>query len=142
MQTAAHSLAVLFFLVVLAISCAKEKLPARTEIPLIKAAISQVETAVRERNRPALDSLMSVRMLDKNLTSDSLLSFVWGSIPIQRFARFSDCDISFTNTSAQCNCQITDDAGKTNGGIRLLFSYEDKRWLLLEFSTSGANNAQ
>lgn len=126
----------------LAVSCGEKKLPARTEIPLIKAAVSKVEAAVRDRNQAALDSLMSVRMLDKQLTSDSLISFVWGHIPIQRFARFSDCDIRFTNTNAQCDCSITDDLGAANGGIHLIFSYEEKRWLLFEFSSYSADTAR
>lgn len=117
-------------------SCSEKKLPARAEIPLIKVAISRIEGAVRDRNQAALDSLMSIQMLERNLTSDSLISFVWGQIPIQRFARFSDCDIRFTNANAQCNCLITDDIGASNGGIQLQFSYEDKRWLLFQFSYS------
>ena len=117
----------------------KETLPARTEIPIIKDQLSKIETGVRLHSQASLDSLMSVKMIERQLTSDSLIRAVWNSVPLGRFGRFSDCEVSYSDNIAQCDCGIADETGKRQAGILLTFTRDEKLWLLREFKVNPAD---
>ena len=45
--------------------CDEEKLPSRDQIPILKQKLYALEQAVDTRNRAAIDSLLSVEILDE-----------------------------------------------------------------------------
>jgi len=59
------------------ISCSK-KTPSRDHIPNIKERVYLLQEAIKERNRAAVDSLLSTDILDAGQSSDSLISFCFG----------------------------------------------------------------
>ena len=76
-------------MIILLLTCligCKEKTLNRDYIPEIKNQLYKLQQAVKQKNRAAIDSLLSVDMLKKKLTSDSLLQFVY-NIP-ERYDAF------------------------------------------------------
>ncbi|MFZ5980840.1 MAG: hypothetical protein ACOYVF_09445 [Candidatus Zixiibacteriota bacterium] len=118
----------LFFLV----GC-DDKAPSRDHIPVIKQAFSKLETAVKDRNRAALDSLMSVRMLENDQNSDSLLSFIFGPDGSFAFERFGDYEIFYTNEKARIDCFLMDSTGNRGRPAVFTMILDGEQWLLKRF---------
>ena len=74
MRSILYILIVLASLALLAAGCSEET-PSRDHIPLIKERVYLLQQAVKEKNRAAIDSLMSSEILSYRQGSDSLLRF-------------------------------------------------------------------
>ena len=116
-----------------AVSC-KEKTVSRDHYPHIKAQVFVLQEAVLERNRAAIDSVLSVRILDNDQNSDSLLAFVYGPHGDYPFRAFADARIVYTDDKARVDCAITDTAGVSDRSITFTYELQDDTlWLLKRF---------
>ena len=90
------------FLIVagLIVSCHKEKLPSREQIPILRSRLFSLQEALSQRNRSAMDSLLSADILDLHEDSDSLLRFVYGADGSFPFRELGDYTIFFSNDTA------------------------------------------
>ena len=113
------------------VGCGEKKPPSRDHFPEIKNAFYLVQEAVRQRDRYALDSLMSTASLSLDLDSDSLLSFVYGEDG--GFERFGDYRIVYTDEKARIDCFINDSTGLSDRPFILTFVLENEQWLLKRF---------
>ncbi len=114
----------------------KEKTPSRDYIPEIKNQLFKLQQAVKQKNRAAIDSLLSVDMLDEKLTSDSLLQFVY-NIPERydafEFEQFGGANIIYSFDIAQIDCFIMDSTHLKDRPIVFKLILDDKVWLFREF---------
>jgi hypothetical protein len=118
---------------VIQLSGCTEKTPSRDHIPLLKERIYSLQEAVKDRNRPAMDSLLSPEILSIDQSSDSLLRFVYGADGQFPFERFGDCEIIYTNNIAHIDCFVMDSTNRTDRPIAFTFTYKHDLWLLKRF---------
>lgn len=116
-----------------AAGCGNDKLPSRDEIPILRERVYQLEQAVLRHNPAAVDSLASTELLDAGLSSDSLLSFVYGPENSFAFAKFDKYSIFYNRNLAVVTCVIADSTGEVTRPVKLIFSKHDKAWLLKGF---------
>ena len=110
-----------------------EKAPSRDHIPVLKRRVYELQEAIAARNRAAIDSLSSVRILAGAQGSDSLLKFVYGPADEFSFERLGDYEIFYTGDKALIDCYIMDTTGRKDRPMRFTFVYEHDLWLLKGF---------
>ena len=118
---------------VVAFSACEKKSPKRDQIPNIKKQVLSLQIAVKEKNRAAIDSLLSVKILSKKQGSDSLLSFVYGQSDDFAFDRFGNCDIAYTHDKARVECFIMDSTVTKDRPIVFFMNVEHDLWLFTSF---------
>ena len=130
---------IILVMIILLLTCligCKEKTPSRDYIPEIKSQLFKLQQAVKQKNRAAIDSLLSVDMLKKKLTSDSLLQFVY-NVPERydafEFEQFGGAGIIYSHDIAQINCFIMDSTHLKNRPFVFKMVLDDKVWLFKEF---------
>ena len=133
-----HILVVLVSLALLAAGCSEET-PSRDHIPLLKERVYLLQQAVKEKNRAAIDSLLSPKILSYQQGSDSLFSFVYGSDNRFVFERFGNCEIIYTSDKARIDCFVMDSTGRTDRPIVFTFVHKHDLWLLKRFETGQAD---
>ncbi len=116
----------------LTLGCGEESI-SRDHIPILKAQLYKLQERVVDRDRAAIDSLMAVEILDEGLSSDSLLSFVYGSQSDFGFAYFGNALIVHTNDKARIDCFIQDSTQSEERPITFTFARYDDDWLLKRF---------
>ena len=107
--------------------CDKEMTPSRDQIPVLKKTVYALQERVKTRDRAAIDSLLSAKILDHKQSSDSLLNFVYGSSGDFAFEQFGSCDIAFTRRNAEASCFVMDSTHGKDRPIRLLFIKDEDR---------------
>jgi hypothetical protein len=111
-----------------------EKAPKRDFIPVLKEQLFKLQQAVKNKDRVAIDSLLSVKILDNKQNSDSLLKLVYnykGSyFPFERFGNYT---IMYTNDRARIDCYVMDSTASDERPIVLTYVYEHDMWLLKRF---------
>jgi len=83
--------------VLLAIGCGPEKTPSRNQFPIIQETVFTLQEAVKDRRLAAIDSLMSLKILDKGQSSDSLVRYCFGPADDFAFRQFGRCEIRYTD---------------------------------------------
>ena len=122
-------------LMLLAVGCA-EKSPDRDHIPVLRQRLYELQMGVQQKNRPAIDSLLSVAILKQNQSSDSLLKFVYNyNNRYFAFERFGDYTIAYTDDKARIDCFIMDSTSAESRPVILTFVLEHDLWLLKGFET-------
>lgn len=131
---------VTIFLTAIAVGCG-ERSPKRDHIPLIKNNLLKLQNAVKELNRAAIDSLLSVSILDKNQSSDSLLSFVYGEDFSFVFEQFGMAEIFYTTKQGRIDCYIMDSTRTKERPFVLFIAYEHDKWLFTSFEKGDTTSA-
>lgn len=129
------------FLVLILAGCSGKELPSRDEIPILRQTVHTVELAIAGGNPVALDSLLSVEMLDEGESSDSLLSFIYGPERTFPFYRLGDCQIFYTKDLAVVDCFIMDSTETAGRPIKMYFKKTKDAWLLKKFEPGDENAA-
>ena len=124
------------------LGCADQSTPSRDHIPLIKEKLSYLQNGVLARKRAAIDSVLSVKILDIGQSSDSLLKFVYGADNSFAFEVFGEPVIIYTEKVAMIECYLMDSTRTQNRPMTLLFSYDNKIWLLSRFEKRGAGESR
>lgn len=128
-----HSVLILLFAAFFLSSCGGERTPSRDHIPFIKERLSRLQEGVKNQNTAAIDSLLSVDILKKNQSSDSLLGLVYGPGRAFAFESFGQPVIVYTDEVAQVECFVMDSTHQTNRPLVLKFVYSSDLWLLSGF---------
>ena len=115
------------------LGCGGDDLPSRDQIPVLRARLFALEQGIRDHSRAAIDSLLSVDILDVKQSSDSLLRFVYGPGDTLPFVRLGDYTIFFSREMAVIDCFIMDSTEQPNRPLRLMYKLDDDLWLLREF---------
>lgn len=131
-------LIILFITIFIIINC-NENIPARNQIPVLKNKLLKLQTAVQARNRSAIDSLLSPKILSKNQNSDSLLNLVYQQNGTFPFKQFGGYEIVYTNDKARIDCFIMDTSGVKNRPITFYLINEHNMWLVTSFKISEVN---
>lgn len=113
--------------------CGGEELPSRDQIPVLRANLYALEQGIKARDRTAIDSLLSVDILDAGQSSDSLLNFVYGPAGDRPFARLGNYNIFYNNQLAVINCYIMDSTEQIDRPLKLRYGYKTDLWLLKWF---------
>jgi hypothetical protein len=117
-----------------------EKPPRRDQIPVLKEALFRLQVAVKDKNRAALDSLLSVSILSNKQDSDSLLRFVYnyndGYFAFERFGNYS---VTYTQDRARIDCFVMDSTNTEIRPVVFTFTYDHKLWLLKRFESGGGD---
>ena len=129
-------------LALIAGGCGEAELPSRDQIPILRQNLYALEQAISARDQAAIDSLLSVEILDAGQDSDSLLRFVYGATDDLPFHRLGDYDIFYSNNIAVINCYIMDSTEQADRPLRLLFKHDDGLWLLKEFRVGDPDTAE
>ncbi|RKX28806.1 MAG: hypothetical protein DRP47_03395 [Candidatus Zixiibacteriota bacterium] len=112
--------------------CSKET-PSRDHIPVLKEQVFQLQEAIKNHSRAAIDSLLSPDILSAGQNSDSLLNFCWGYENDFPFERLGDCEIAYTDKHAIADCFVMDSTNMKDRPVRLIFIYQHDLWLLKRF---------
>jgi len=113
-------------------TCSKQS-PKRDQIPLLKNRLYQLQVAVKEQNRPAIDSLLSVSIISKEQGSDSLLGYVYGPDGDFAFDRFGNYNILYTTDKARIECYVMDSTSRTDRPVVFFLALEHDMWLFTSF---------
>ncbi|UCC44697.1 MAG: hypothetical protein JSU65_01850 [Candidatus Zixiibacteriota bacterium] len=107
--------------------------PSRDHIPLLQDRLYRLQVAVAAMNASAIDSLLSLQILEVDQSSDSLLNFVYGPAGGFDFQRFGNYEIFFTDDRARIDCFVMDSTGRQDRPITLTYVFEHDMWLLKSF---------
>ena len=110
-----------------------ERSPKRDQIPLLRNNVLKLQNAVKDHNRAAIDSLLSVKIISKSQGSDSLLNYVYGPQGQFPFERFGNCGIIYTSDKARIECFIMDSTGQTDRPLTFYLAREHDLWLFTSF---------
>ncbi|MBU0982585.1 MAG: hypothetical protein KKA42_01855 [candidate division Zixibacteria bacterium] len=119
--------------VLLLAGCGAEDLPSRDEIPILRERLFALEQAVKADSRASVDSLLSVKILDRGQDSDSLLRYVYGSDHSFAFERLGDYHIFYNKKVAVIDCFVMDSTAGHDRPLKLTFEKVDDLWLLGQF---------
>jgi len=114
-------------------SCGKVKTPSRDNIPLIKERLAKLQVGVLNKNAAEIDSVLSVDILKRNESSDSLLKLVFGPDGSFAFESFGQAVIVYTDKAAQVECYIMDKNHLVDRPLTLTFTFKTGEWLLNGF---------
>ncbi|UCG62128.1 MAG: hypothetical protein JSV52_02235 [Candidatus Zixiibacteriota bacterium] len=131
---------VLLMVALLLLPGCEQKSPKRDQIPLLRAKLLALQNAVHERDRAAVDSLLSVKIVSKHQGSDSLLAFVYGPEGSFAFERFGNYNIVYTSDKARVECFIMDSTAATDRPIVLFLAHEHDLWLFTSFEQGKVDN--
>jgi hypothetical protein len=126
-------LLVLLGCLLLLVSACDEEPPKRKHIDVLRNKLRSLEKAVVAKNRAAIDSLLSVQILEEEQSSDSLLTFVYGRDRDFPFAGFSLIEMFYTGDKARIDVEIVDSTGQIRRPAILTLVYEHDRWLFKKF---------
>ncbi len=129
-----ESIAILVIVCIALIIGCEESTPDRDHMPVLRDRLFQLQQAVKGGNRAAVDSLLSVRIIENGQSSDSLLNFIYGADRSLSFGRFDNYDIVYTHSKAQIECQAIDSAGTLRRPVKFNYIYEHNLWLLTSFT--------
>jgi len=124
---------ILVFFVSLVLAACATKSPKRDQIPLLKNRLYQLQTAVKEQNTAAIDSLLSVSIIARKQSSDSLLSFVYGPDGDFAFERFGNYNILYTTDKARIECFVMDSTSHADRPVVFFLVHEHDLWLFTSF---------
>ncbi len=119
--------------VTLSVGCGKERTPPRDQIPILKERVFELQEAVKQKNRAAIDSLLSIKIATHNQTSDSLINLVYGPQGDFAFTQFGACQYNYTHKKALVECYVMDSASQRSRPILFSWVYEHDMWLLKRF---------
>ncbi|MCB2202283.1 hypothetical protein KQH51_05380 [bacterium] len=121
----------------LTLTCGEDETPSRDYYPILKENVYRLQEAVADRDPAAIDSMLTVESLDLNMSSDSLLSFVYGSSGDLPFEAFGDCKIMYTDRKARIDCWIMDSTRSEDRSITFTYVLvQDSTWLLKRFEVT------
>lgn len=124
-----HLALLLMVLTLILAGCKREaKLP-REEGPRIRAALAEVEAAIRDRDRQKLDSLLHPEAIEEGLTADSVLSFIYLT-PDFKFSGFTNKMIIQRNPYARIDCDVLGTAENLRPITVTMKQDKDKDWRL------------
>ncbi len=123
----------LFAIIVALVPACNDEPPRRKHIDVLRNKLRSLEKAVIAKDRAAIDSLLSVRILDEGQSSDSLLSFVYGPERDFPLAGFSLVEMLYTGDKARIDVEIVDSSGRQRRPASFTLVYEYNRWLLKKF---------
>ena len=121
-------------------ACSSEELPSREQIPILRSRLMALQKGLSERNRSAIDSLLSVDILDVHQDSDSLLRFVYGTDGGSSFSRLGDYTIFFSDELAVIDCFVMDSTTRHDRPLRLIYKLDNDLWLVKEFRAGSADS--
>lgn len=131
------SLVAAAFIACLALVSCSEKTPNRDHIPVLRQKLFELQEAVKEKNRAAIDSLLSVSILDNQQNSESLLELCYNDGGNYFFfERFGDYEIFYTNQRARIDCYVMDSTNSLDRPITLTFIHEHDLWLLKKYEVT------
>ena len=113
--------------------CGEKKIN-RDYIPILKENLYKLQVAVKDKNIAQIDSLLSVKILRKKQSSDSLLRFVYGSDNSFNFVQFGNAEIVYTNKKARIDCYIMDSTSSNDRPIVFFLEYDKDLWLFTSFA--------
>lgn len=125
---------------ILAAGCGEEA-PSRGHIPRLRAALYDLQEAIKEQDQAVLDSLLSVKILRVNQSSDSLLSFVYGEDGSFGFEQLILGEITYIEDKARIDCFVADSLGKKDRPLVLTYVWEHDMWLLKRFEPGEAQDS-
>jgi hypothetical protein len=128
-----RSLIILPLALMMLMACAEKKPPSRQHIPLLRQSLQRLGEVVVSQNRAAIDSVLSVQILDHNQSSDSLLRYVYGPARDFAFIGFQLGEIVYYDDVARIDCFVADSSRGRERPIVLTFVFEHDRWLLKHF---------
>jgi hypothetical protein len=120
-------------LVLTLIGCRGDKLPSRDQIPVLRQTLGNLERAIASRSTTAVDSLASIDLLDLGLSSDSLMSLVYGPNRDFSFSRLGNYEIFYNREMSVISCEIQDSSDRPGRPIKLYYKLDGTRWLLTRF---------
>ena len=121
-------------------ACSSDELPSREQIPVLQGRLFALQKGLCERNRSAIDSLLSVDILDLHQDSDSLLRFVYGPDGGFPFSQLGEYTIFFSNELAVIDCFVMDSTARRDRPLRLIYKRDKNLWLLKEFRTGDVDS--
>lgn len=113
-------------------SCGQKKIN-RDYIPILKENLFKLQEAVKEQNLAQIDSLLSVKIIEKKQSSDSLIRYVYGPDNQFNFYQFGDAQITYTNEVARIDCYIMDSTSATDRPLVFYLEFDDGLWLFTSF---------
>ncbi len=122
----------LIFALGLMAGCGTKKIN-RDYIPVLKKNLYSLQLAVRDQNLAQIDSLLSLQVLEKKQSSDSLIRFVYGYDSEFEFVQFGNAEIVYTNNNARIDCYVMDSSSNHDRPIVFFLEYEHDLWLFTSF---------
>lgn len=120
--------------VMILIQACAEKVPSRDEIPLIKGLLGKFQTAIMEKNRAAIDSLMYFEAVELGYSSQKILEDVYGVDNDRQFYGFGGKEIIYVDDKGSVKCTLVADTTKGEGlPAEITIIKKGNSWLVKRF---------
>ena len=116
----------------LGIGCTN-KTPDRDHIPVLRKKLFDLQQAVASKNRAAVDSLLSIEILEVGEDTDSLLRYVYGTDGSFSFRQFGKAEYFYTRDKARIDCFIMDSLATEDRPMTFTLILDGGRWLFKRF---------
>jgi len=113
--------------------CGGERTPNRNQIPYLKTALFDLQEVVKSRRAASIDSMLTGEL--KQLGSDSLLGFVYGSDAAFAFEQFGGNVIAYTDENARIDCFIMDSLQGEDRPISFSLTFDNDHWLFTKIES-------
>jgi hypothetical protein len=120
-------------LILLGLSCSREKNPPRDEIPLIKDTMGYFELAVKDKNVAAMDSLMSDDAAGLGYSAQKILSEIYPDSAASTFYSFGKRSFAYTKDKAAVDCFIMADSTDVGRPVSITLVKSQNKWLIKRF---------
>lgn len=120
----------IFMLLALLVGACAKKNPPRDEIPVIKNLLARLETAIKEENAAAVDSLIMAQSYELGYNSTSILEKIDSSLNGRVFFGFGHREFFYTKSEGVVKCSIKADSADTGQPVEILLEKVGETWLI------------
>jgi|WetSurMetagenome_2_1015567.scaffolds.fasta_scaffold55495_2 hypothetical protein len=122
-----------FCLILAVLFACAEKEPSRDEIPNIKNVLARFESAVKEKNAAAVDSLIIAEDGNEGYNSTKALSDIYPASSNDKFLTFGKREFFYTRDKAVVNCFIVADSSDPGRPMEITLVKKAGRWYIKQF---------
>jgi len=124
--------AMIIVLALLLGACAKKN-PPRDEIPVIKNLLARLETAIKEGNAAAIDSLIMAQSYEHGYNSTSILEKIDTYLNGREFFGFGHREFFYTKTEGVVKCAVKADSADAGQAVEIILEKVGESWLVKKF---------
>jgi len=109
----------------------QEETPSRDEIPHIKDLIGSFETALKDRNTAAIDSLLSAQILEENLNSSIIIEKIYERTEEDSLYSLGSREFFYIKDRAVVNANVISSSTDSTGPpVEITLMKSGDQWLI------------
>ncbi len=123
----------MFIILALLLGACAKKNPPRDEIPVIKNLLARLETAIKEENAAAIDSLIMAQSYELGYSSTSILEKIDSHLNGREFFGFGHREFFYTKSEGVVKCAVKADSADSGQPVEIILEKVGETWLIKKF---------